>query len=347
MKVADLRKKLATLKQEEVIKLAVEFYKLVPKAKKEDYQLDEMINNPSEQNPKKTAVSTSLNLSAVEDLVNKFEKNAKAENYLYSNRSVPKKERSTWRFKVRKWYKELVNVKRKDADLVLQAELLEKLYELLSEGSHHNYFRSDMPFKSVGVSQRDFYKSILVLWQAAGGKQKAIDKGISLMVAYSLDEETYFNELVVEFISCLPIPDLKEAAIAKTLAAIKALNFVPKPKKASKMGGFIYYFDNRTQEEKDKEIRNNCLSLLGFHLHFALHEYDEAITFFKTHFYEEKVEVQTQKLIVLLFDEGLKDETKKEIETAVKNGIELNERLLQLLAYIKKHDVLPDNLYDF
>lgn len=45
MKVGELREKLSTLKKDKIIKLASEFYKLIPKAKKEDYDLDQLILN--------------------------------------------------------------------------------------------------------------------------------------------------------------------------------------------------------------------------------------------------------------------------------------------------------------
>ncbi|MGB1206508.1 MAG: hypothetical protein ACPG5B_12725 [Chitinophagales bacterium] len=347
MKVAELRKKLAPLKKEELIKLAVEFYKLVPKAKKEDYQLDEMVNNPSQPKPKKKCVSMALSLSEVENLVKKFEEDAKEQNYLYPNRSVPKKERSTWRFKVKKWYKELVNVKRKDADLPLQAVLLEILYELLSEGGYHNYFTSQMPFKSIGISQADFYKSVLFVWQEAEGKQTAIEKGIPLLLNHSLDEDTYFNDLSTEFISCLPIPDLKELAIAAIKAEIKTLNYIPISKESVAVNGFGYYFDTRTVEEKNEEKRHVSLMTLAFQLYVALYEPEEAIAFYKKYYYEEKVELKLYVLIALLFDKGLKDEMKEELENAKKDDITLIEELPKILEYIKKYDSLPEDFYYF
>ncbi len=46
MKVAGLREKISKLDKEEIARLAVEFYKLIPKSKKEDYNIDELISNP-------------------------------------------------------------------------------------------------------------------------------------------------------------------------------------------------------------------------------------------------------------------------------------------------------------
>jgi len=99
MKVGELREKLAKLKKEELIKLAAEFYKLIPKSKKEDYDLDGLINNP--QQKKKTNSKASVSLETLQQTINKFIADAKEQYYLMPNRVVPKKERSTWRFKVK------------------------------------------------------------------------------------------------------------------------------------------------------------------------------------------------------------------------------------------------------
>ena len=52
-------------------------------------------------------------------------------------------------------------------------------------------------------------------------------------------------------------------------------------------------------------------------------------------------------LIILLFDKGLKNEIKEELENAEKEGLTLIEELPNLLKYIYKHDTLPENFYHF
>ncbi len=151
MKVAELREKLAKLKKEELIKVASEFYKLIPKAKKEDYGIDAFVDNPT--SAKKSAKKATLSLIDIEKEVAQFIDHASSQYYLFPNRVVPKKQRSTWRFKVKKWYKELINNRRADANITKQAKVLCELYELLCESCHYQYFTAYDTFDSIGIEQ--------------------------------------------------------------------------------------------------------------------------------------------------------------------------------------------------
>jgi hypothetical protein len=94
MKVPELREKLAKLKKDEIIKLAVEFYKLVPKSKKEDNDLDKLIENPTQ--PKVSIkISKDIDWNELETEINQFISDAKDQYYLAPNKIISKKERST------------------------------------------------------------------------------------------------------------------------------------------------------------------------------------------------------------------------------------------------------------
>lgn len=60
MKVDELRAKLFQLEKHDIICLAVEFYKLVPKTKKEDYNLDILIDKPEVKTVKPAATGASV-----------------------------------------------------------------------------------------------------------------------------------------------------------------------------------------------------------------------------------------------------------------------------------------------
>lgn len=335
MKVGELRAKLAKLKKEEISYLAVEFYKLVPKAKKEDYDLDNLINNPTKPK-KKTSKSTQLSLAQIKSDVYLFIENAKEQNYLFPNRKVPKKERSTWRFKVKRWYKELNNLKRKDADIQMQADILSDLYELICESCGYEYFTAYDSFESIGIEQSDFYKSVLTLKQEAYGKSATIEKGVRLIVDNYLNRYTLYSTLIVEFMSTLNIPDLKEKAITACKKLIQENNFVPKETKSTR-----FFFDNNEYQQKYK---HNELTKFVLRLYISLYETEEGIEFYKAH-YQDRDEVKLYILIDILFDNKEEDLIVKEISEAEKNGIEPREKLLKLRTHINNTGKLPEYMH--
>ena len=333
MKVAELKSILAGRKKEEIIKLAVEFYKLVPKAKKEDYGLDAMILNPEAK--KKKEGRSGMALMELEIELKRFLENAREQYYLIPNRVVPKKERSKWRFLVKRWYKELINAKRKDADLEKQSELLTDLYNLICESCGYQYFSGYDSFQSIGIEQADFFKSVLELMQEARGKIALVEKGPGLIVNNYLNRYTLYSGLMVNLIGFLDIPDLKEKAIEKTKKMIMANKFDYK-KKEKKRG---WSFSNTDYGKKRKH--NNLVEFV-FRLYDGLFELDEGVRFFKEYYYDTNEEIKLYVLVALLFRKGEKDRIKIELENAIENGIELRSRLVNLLNEIKSNDRLPE-----
>lgn len=333
MKVGELREKLAKLKKEEITKLAVEFYKLIPKAKKEDYDVDSMINHPTK--PKaKAASKVVLSLGEIEVSVNQFLEHARAQYYLSSNRVIPKKERPKWRFKVKKWYKGLIDTKRPDKDLVKQAEILSNLYELICESCGYQYFTAYDSFESIGISQIDFYQSVIGLLQEASGKLETVEKSINLIINNHLNRYTLYSSLMIELLKTFSTSDLKIKGIELTKEAIKKNNFVPKTK--DKFGNIGYSTENYKKEEK-----NNNLAEFGYMLYASLYEVKEGVQFFNEHYHRRREEVKLYVLISILFREKQKQEIILEIEKAIENGITPRESLLNLLKEIKENGVLP------
>ena len=163
MKVDELRVKLYKMKQDEVIRLAIEFYKLVPKAKKEESNLDGLINTPEVKKAKPTAIESLVSFEDMAEEVNTFVENAKNQHYLFPNKIISKKERPTWRFKVKAWYKEVTNPKTHGYEMGKKAEICANLYNLLCASCHYQYFSSEDSFNSVGVEQPAFFRSVLQL----------------------------------------------------------------------------------------------------------------------------------------------------------------------------------------
>lgn len=337
MKVAELREKLSTLKQKELIFIAVEFYKLISKAKKEDNDLDSLINNPNPSNDKaKTNKKLLLSLEAIENEVNQFIANAKSQYYLFPNRIVPKKERSNWRFKIKQWYNELINTKRKDADTNKQSEILSNLYELICESCGFDYFSAYDSFQSIGIDQVDFFKSTLTLIQEAKGKGDSIEKGIRLIMDNYLNHETLYSDLMIKLIETLDLPDLKNKGIEIVEKLILENGYKPGVKEKTR--SVSLYGDG----EFKKKQKNNILAELGYRLYSSLFEMQEAIDFYERHFDNMDDEVKLYTLVLLLFKEQKKELIKSEIEKSIRNGIKPRERILNLLKEIKDKGRLPE-----
>lgn len=331
MKVGELREKLAKLKKEEIIKLAAEFYKLVPKAKKEDYALDDLINNPTK---KKTNKKTDFSLGTIEQEVHQFIQYAKEQYYLYPNRNVPKKERSTWRFKVKRWYKELINTKRKDVNIAKQAKILTDLYELLCESCGYQYFSAYDTFESIGIEQTNFYQSVITLIQATDGKGDSIEKNIQLIMNNHLNRYTLYSSLMEVLIHTLELPILKEKGIEIVNKLLIKNGYQPTTNKKTNRWSF-------SREEYHKEEMNNNLAELGYRFYCNLFEWQEAINFYEAHYYNKNDEIKLYVLIRLLFENQKKDLIRLAIEQRIEKGIKPRKSLLEILNQIKNEDTLP------
>ncbi len=337
MKVNELREKLSKLKKVEVIKIASEFYKLIPKAKKEDYDLDSYINDPTKRQ-KKSSTKKALALEEMKAAINEFIDDASEQYYLVPNRKVPKKERATWRFKVKRWYKELTNTKRADKDLAKQAKLLSDLYELLCESCGYNYFSAYDTFQSIGIEQSDFYKNVIELLQESNGKLDTVKQSIELIVDNYLNRFTLYSTLMREFISTLHSVDLKYKGIEVTEELLKLINYNPNEKNETGIW-------SHSHERYQRERKNNNLAELGLRLYFSLYETDEGIEFYHKHYHYNIQEVKLYVLITLLFEFEMKDEIVKEIDKAIENGIQPRNNLMKLKKEIEKNNKLPKYMW--
>lgn len=332
MKVNELREKLSKLKKEEIVQIASEFYKLIPKSKKEDYDLDSYINNPSKRQ-KKSKPKAMMSLAEIEVLINEFIEDAKEQYYLIPNRKVPKKERSTWRFKVKRWYKNLINTQRSDKDLVKQSNLLLNLYELICESCGYQYFSGYDSFQSIGIEQLTFYRSVIALKQESQGKLDSVRECIELIVNNYLNRYTLYSMLMRELLSTFETVDLKKKGIEVVEGLILDNGFTQKKRDQK-----YHYYSTKDFLQREK---NNNLSELGLRLYISLYEIEEGILFYEK-YYHENEEVKLYILIRILFELRKKEEIVKQLENSLVKGIKPRKNLLNLLKEIKSKGELPD-----
>ena len=83
------------------------------------------------------------------------------EYYACANRIISKKERSSWRFKVKRYYKELNSIPFNEQNGIVATTLLIEIFKRLSIGSNRLLFVNWETFKALGVSQTEYYDTII------------------------------------------------------------------------------------------------------------------------------------------------------------------------------------------
>ncbi len=334
MKVDELRVKLYQLKQDEVIRLAVEFYKLVPKAKKEEYNLDALVLAPEGKPTKPSAIDTLVSFESMAIEVHTFMEHAKNQYYVYPNKVIAKNERPNWRFKVKGWYKEVTNPKTQGFEMGKKAEICLNLYNLLCEACGSEYFSSDDPFNSVGVDQLVFFRSVLQLIDQTEDKISLVHRGLEMAIHNSSGPNTLTSSVMQEFVTFLGDESLTYEALEKVEKKIEG-NKAPPPPHSKKP----YYEDFSVTYRR--ETLTNHLAEMGFRLYASLLEYEKAIAFYNQHAIQQDSEIKLYILIRLLFENRQKIHIQSVLEAAAATGMRLRPALTKLLATIQKKDELP------
>jgi hypothetical protein len=336
MKVSELREKIKKYSRADLERLTVELYKAIPKAKKEDMAVDDLIANPSFK--KKKQATKAVSLATLREDVPQFIEHAKAQYYLAPNRVVPKGERSKWRFRVKRWYKDLQQAKLPDGNLAEQAELLTKLYNLLCQACGYQYFTAYDPFESVGVAQTEFYEAVLRLKWEVDDKPVFVKTSITLIVDNFLNRYTLEGNLMEVLLQFLPIADLRYLAIEKAKELIVENGFQtpsPEPERRLKISFMTDHSAYR------KQAKHNNLVEMIFRTHTKLYEFDEGIRFYQQHHYERQPEVKLYILVSLLFNAQQPDLIVREINAAEQAGVAPRENLKKLRDHIAKEGQLP------
>jgi len=164
MKIAEVKNILSKYSEKQLILIIGEMYKAIPKKIKEDKDIDIIIQNLesfTKAGKCKRKVTKLPDIDELEYQVNEFVDYAYNQYYFAPNSYVHKKDRPKWRFKVKKFYKDLALAASEKDNVKIVAELLEKLYVLLCYACDYILFSGDDPFWSIGINQEDFLKSVL------------------------------------------------------------------------------------------------------------------------------------------------------------------------------------------
>lgn len=216
MLVSELRESLKKYSQEELMLLITEMYKAMPKKLREEKDIDPMIQDIGAYMRVGKALKKKENIVGINDLkpeIEQFINYAYNQYYFAPNSFVHKNERPKWRFKVKAYIKDLQSISSEGDEGNTAADLLKRLYEMLSYACGFYIFNTDDPFRSVGIGQVDLLHTIISRMFAQSINKGSVRSAIELVINNGLDRETLYSDLIMELIENLKSADAKEIAI--------------------------------------------------------------------------------------------------------------------------------------
>ena len=321
MLVKDLRKTLEKYDKKEMCDIIVELYKRLPKKVKEDYDIDkfiEDINNKTKKEEKKVSF---------DDLCSEmryFLDCAKAGYYSSPNKVIPKKERSNWRFKAKRYYKELTKTIPTTDIGVKSTKLLIELYELVSRGTNTLVFTNWDTFRALGVNQVEYldmlYKRILSTGNSINNIKVCID----------LLDNCKDPNILDEFLINVFVDNLRTEESKLTTINLLDEKVVEVKEKIKSLGKKYNYHDMYYLEED-----NNLYVETATRLYFSSFEVDEGIKYYQKNYIHYNSEVKEYILLEILRELELYEEWITEYESASKK-IKLREELTRDYEKIKE-----------
>ncbi len=293
MKVDELRKIIKKYNTDEKEKIIVELYKKIPKSIKEDYDIDGYINELNKTVKKEDKQES---FEQLEKEIEYFLDCAWDNLYCTPNKIIPKNERSKWRFKVKKFYKKLSDVKVNSKDGKKATELLCEIYKTLSYGTNYLIFTNWNTFGAIQVSQSEFLKNIVDRILYEGMSKESIKSCIDLLEC-KYDPQEYHENVLGTVLSSLNTADSKYLAIEL---------FEEKVEKWKEKY-------NKKPDYNNKEYLNYFVKCVVY-LYFDLYEIDKGIKYFKKQYIEQQMEIKEFILLEIIEEYGFYKEWIDEYE---------------------------------
>lgn len=316
MLVKELKKELEKYDKKQLENIIARLYKLIPKKKKEETDIDDFIKN-YEANPKPE--KSKLSFEELKEDINTFIINVDNEYYAVPNKVVSKDKRSKWRFKVKKYYKELTSIAPSDHNGKEATELLIKIFKRLSTGSNILLFSNWQTFRAIGIEQSEYYDVIIKRIIFDGYTNDNINECIKLLDVlkdpYELSISMY--EAFVD-----NLKNIKAMLIATDLLTQKVIELKEKLNSAK---------DYNRQYDITKDINDNVLCLLNIYI--VMGEIDAGIKYYNKNYIESIREVKQYILLEYLMIHNLKEYWIREYE---RYKIKYRESLVNTYNELKK-----------
>ena len=317
MKVDELRTVLAKYDAVALSEIVVALYKTIPKIRKENDGLDELITNFTRVKSKIVKKDKTVDFEELKGDVEQFIGYANEQYYFAPNRYVSKGKRSKWRFEAKRLIKELISVTGENSEIA--AQLLVGMYGMLSYGCHYYIFSTYNPFSAVGYEQPKLLQHVLEKIFCNGVDKAGVRTAVYLTLDSNNDRETLHYQLLHTLAASLKTSDTIELALEQCVAFIKEYD-------SYQAGKTLFRYDATDKYRRDRHI--NLAVELYVILKFNLYEYDEGIKYFWENYIERNSEITLYCLLAhFLSGDDLKDLWIREYEKAIQRGIKPREIL--------------------
>lgn len=317
MLVNELKKEIEKYDKNELKKIIVELYKRIPKNKKEDYSIDEFIKDIKINNKstKKEVLFENLQKEIIY-----FLQLVDNDYYATPNKIVSKKERSAWRFKVKRYYKELNNILPNSENGNSATILLIEIFRRLSIGSNRLLFINWETFRALGVSQAEYYDTIMKRILYNGYTKENLEKCIDLLDVLKDPYDLSYCMFWI-FMSNLKTINNKEIS----LELLKD--------KVSTMKLHLNETKNSHEEYAITDNINNYIECI-LEIYLTINEYECGIAYFHKNYIEDDKEIKEYVLLGKLEELNLTKEWIKEYES--NNNIKFRNSINEKYTKFKK-----------
>lgn len=301
MLISELKNEIKKYNKNDLEKIIVELYKRVPKSKKEEYDIDDFIKNINVDD--KEVVKKELDFDHFKKEIMYFLDCVDRGFYCSPNRIVSKKERSSWRFKVKRYYKELTKILPDSPNGGMATFLLIEIFKRLSTGSNTLLFVNWDTFRALGVSQDDYYDVIVKRILYNGYTKDSLKMCINLLGVLKDPEQLSYNMFEV-FLNNLKTSFNKEDSIELIKYKIIELKEELKEKLKKTTNYDTFYLEEKI----------NDYVKLTMNIFISLGETEKGIKFFHSNYIESNKEIKEYVLLSELEAFNLIDEWIKEYE---------------------------------
>ncbi len=317
--MAEVRDVLKKYSPAELQELVVEMYKAMPKALKEEKDIDALLSDYTGQKAmkKQKKEPEPVDLEWLNHAVPTFVEHAMQQYYFAPNRVISKKERPKWRAQVKEFLKDLQRVPATGEEGLLATQLIERLYKVVVYGSGHYTFNTTNTFKAVGMSSDQFSELLITRILANGINPGTVHHAVSVVTTIDPSHFPYDSNRLYAVAGLLTSVDAKLMALDQCRVVKKEIQ---RESQQIPRSGTMLHYELRRQQ--------NMVTSLEFILYMELGEEEKAVKQFMKDYGEKDEEVRIYVLVQFLEVVEKNQLIRNIIADALQRGVKVREHLL-------------------